>query len=308
MNRKNICKQLALNFGNWVRTIDDNRVKDLVQKNSLITGGSIFSLFHNQTPNDFDVYFTNKETVLAVANYYANKFNQNGGHEVKRVTVLDSADYSWVETPEQAEKIGGKALGMIGTDRVKLWMDGSGMLGEKREWKEGEERPAYRPVFFSANAITLSDKIQIVIRFFGDAKEIHRHYDFLHCSAYWESANPRELHATVEIMDAIMNKELVYNGSLYPLASIFRTRKFIQRGFSCPVSNYLKMALQLDDLDLKDPNVLDDQLTGVDVAYFSEIIDYIRKRLKKEPTFKLTNAYLFEIIDRIFDGYSPEQQ
>src|SRR3546814_1364029 len=47
--------------------------------------------------------------------------------------------------------------------------------------------PTYRPVFMSTNAITLSDKIQIVLRFYGEADAIHENYDFVHCTNYWTS-------------------------------------------------------------------------------------------------------------------------
>jgi hypothetical protein len=49
------------------------------------------------------------------------------------------------------------------------------------------EDPTFRPVFMSTNAITLSDKIQIVLRFYGEADTIHENYDFVHCTNYWTS-------------------------------------------------------------------------------------------------------------------------
>src|SRR3546814_12918491 len=47
--------------------------------------------------------------------------------------------------------------------------------------------PTYRPVFMSTNAITLSDKTQIVLRFYGEADAIHENYGFVHCTNYWNS-------------------------------------------------------------------------------------------------------------------------
>ena len=61
-------------------------------------------------------------------------------------------------------------------------------------------------------------------------------------------------------------------GSKYPLCSIIRTRKFIQRGYTINAGQYLKMAMQLNELDLKDVSVLQDQLIGVDSAYFDMVI------------------------------------
>src|SRR3546814_19222919 len=41
----------------------------------------------------------------------------------------------------------------------------------------------------STKAITLSDKIQIVLRFYGEADAIHENYDFVHCTTYWTSTD-----------------------------------------------------------------------------------------------------------------------
>ena len=101
-------------------------------------------------------------------------------------------------------------------------------------------------------------------------------------------------------LEAIINKELIYCGSKYPLCSIIRTRKFLSRGYTINAGQYLKMALQLNELNLHDLDVFKDQLTGVDSAYFEQVIDYLSEKKEKEKDFEIDNAYLFEIINRIF--------
>ena len=54
--------------------------------------------------------------------------------------------------------------------------------------------------------------------------------------------------------------------------------------------------MQISELDLTDPKVLEDQLTGVDSAYFMELMTKLRE---KDPE-KVNAAYLVEIIDRMF--------
>lgn len=67
----------------------------------------------------------------------------------------------------------------------------------------------------------------------------------------------------------------------------------------------LKMMFQVSELDLKDPQVLEEQLIGVDVAYFAVLIDIIRNT-KSE---KLDSHYLNTLIDRVFNEYDePENQ
>ena len=60
----------------WLNTIDDSKVKSAIKKDLIITGGAFTSMIDGNTPNDFDCYFRTKETVLLVANYYADIWNE----------------------------------------------------------------------------------------------------------------------------------------------------------------------------------------------------------------------------------------
>src|SRR3546814_17023564 len=131
--------------------------------------------------------------------------------------------------------------------------------------------PTYRPVFMSTNAITLSDKIQIVLRFYGEADAIHENYDFVHCTNYWTSKDAN-LTLRQPALESLLCKELRYVGSKYPVCSVIRLRKFIRRGWVINAGQILKMMMQVSELDLTNPAVLQDQLTGVDSAYFIEQI------------------------------------
>ena len=56
------------------------------------------------------------------------------------------------------------------------------------------------------------------------------------------------------------------------------------------------MVMQVSELDLTKIEVLEDQLTGVDCAYFCEVIS----KLKEKNPEAINTAYLVEIIDRMF--------
>jgi len=156
----------------------------------------------------------------------------------------------------------------------------------------------FRPVFLSTNAITLSEKVQIVIRFYGEPESIHENYDFAHCTNYWTFSEGLVLKP--KALESLIAKELVYCGSKYPLCSVIRTRKFIKRGFHINAGQYLKMAFQISKLDLTNIDVLEDQLVGVDSAYFMVLIDGLRSQAEKDPNFKVEESYVSTIIDKIF--------
>ena len=165
---------------------------------------------------------------------------------------------------------------------------------EEFETKEGTK---YRPIFLSANAITLSNKIQIVIRFYGKVEELHENYDFVHCTCSWESFTGTLTLPNAALV-AIINKRLKYKSSKYPLCSFIRTRKFIKRGWHIDAGQYLKMAWELNSLDLKSTEVLEDQLTGMDAAYFNQVICMLESR-KKEGK-EIDDTYLMQVVDKIF--------
>lgn len=171
--------------------------------------------------------------------------------------------------------------------------------------EDEKKRGKYRVLFVTANAITLSDQIQIVLRFTGEIAEIHSNYDYIHCLSAWTS-DDKQLHLHPEAVLACMSRELKYQGSRYPIASLIRTRKFITRGWTINAGQYVKMAYQIAQLDLNDPAVLEDQLVGVDSAYFSMLIkqlgEQLEKKLEADPTAarEIDGGHLMSLIDRIF--------
>ena len=57
------------------------------------------------------------------------------------------------------------------------------------------------------------------------------------------------------------------------------------------------MCWQVSELDLKDPAVLREQLTGVDATYFAMFLAAMEKADLKE----VDGDYVCEVIDRIFE-------
>jgi len=313
---------LSKKFNEWVNSIHDEKLQDEVRKNTIITGGAIVSLLMGEKVNDFDLYFTNFDTVKRVTEYYVNEFkklhpaDEQSGRNINPVLRIEeatettparvririaSAGIAGEKTPEsQYTFFEGRPL-EEGEEYVAgimqdILTDADGLDGEELDKVEKEK---YRPVFLTDNAITLSNQIQIVVRFYGDADAIHRNYDFVHCTSYWESATGK-LTLRPEAMESVLAKELRYVGSLYPVCSFIRTRKFLKRGWHINAGHMLKICLQLSELNLCDVDVLEDQLTGVDTAYFIQVIDYLRKRQEENPDFHVQVPYLISIIDKIF--------
>jgi len=307
MKSKIIEKILGKKFDKFLSTIEDEKVKELVAENTIITGGAIASFLLGKEVNDYDMYFRNLDTTLKVAHYYVDKFcKENDGLKYKyneRISIKPT-----VLNKDNRVKIIAKSVGVVGADQVEEYQyfesldpgdpqtdefveDALYAFKNRSRAKKGE----YKPIFMTTNAITLSDSVQLVIRFYGEPEEIHENYDFVHCTNYWTSWE-RELVLRPEALESLLLKDLRYVGSLYPLTSIMRIRKFVKRGWSINAGQILKIALNLNKFDLSDPKILEDQLIGVDISYFNELLH----RLNTKDTDKIDEIYVCQLIDEIF--------
>jgi hypothetical protein len=289
MKSKTIKKILRAKIDQWLASIDDISVRERAAKNTIVTGGCIVSLLSNEPVNDFDLYFKDMATAEAVGKYYVAKFQENNGHPLA-LEVKDGRIRITTVSGHRGETAGDVAT--LGSDEIDDVYETAETLALA---VEDEGVPTFRPVFLSTNAITLANKIQIIVRFYGKPDEIHENYDFVHCTNYWTSWDD-ELVLRQAALEALLAKELRYVGSKYPVCSVIRLRKFIKRGWTVNAGQILKMVMQISELDLTDPKVLEDQLTGVDSAYFMQLMT----KLRENDPEKVNAAYLVEIIDRMF--------
>lgn len=326
---KTIKKIVRAKMDKWIESIENEEVRNACKRDAFVTGGSIASMMLGEPVKDYDIYFRTKETAIAVARYYVFKFKEANpdsiepqvreetivnlkGEEEDRVTIwIQSAgaasedakagDYSYFEMTDNAD-------GDLADEYVQNL---TGMTEDKDVSKESKGK--YRPVFLSQNAITLSDKIQLVTRFYGTPEDIYRNYDFIHVCQHYDYAS-NELVTNPKAMEALLSKTLIYSGSLYPVCSMFRLKKFIARGWKVSAGQMLKIAYQLRNVNWEDRKVMREQLTGVDAAYFHQLINLIEKELDsrnleaelngQQGCQELDDTYLAKLIDYIFEGES----
>lgn len=313
MKSKTIKAVIRKKVDELIASVEDEALRELLGKDIIVTGGSIASMLLGEKVNDFDIYLRNHGTALKLANYYAGRFKPKNHKGIECPVHVDDTD--------GRIKIIIKSAGIAsedGSDKPYEYFESSpeehaaGYVGEvmqdpgdipdrydeteaKALQTASDEGPIFRPVFMSTNAITLSGRMQIILRFYGEPDEIHKNYDYVHCTNYWDSKSG-DLTLRQPALESLLARELRYVGSKYPICSAIRMRKFIRRGWTINAGQILKMVMQISELDLKDIRVLEDQLTGVDVAYFIQVIEALKE---KDPE-KVNAAYLVEILDRMF--------
>ena len=283
MQTKTIQKVITKKLEEWLSTIDNEKLVKKLRKNILVSGGSITSMLLNEEVNDYDIYINDMSVLKSLVQYYINPFSD--------ISILDGrTDMDKCEWMLDKLSVAKRTLK---EDQIKLYF--SEVVWKRVNEDKPEEDMNYTPMFFSPNAISLSDKIQIVLRFHGDNVAIHKTFDFIHATNYFTFHD--WLVTNKDALESILTKQLRYQWSLYPLTSIIRIKKFVKRGWNISAGEMLKMMLQVSDLDLKDPDVLEEQLIGVDVAYFNTLIEVLRW----VDNDKLNISYVSSIIDKVFN-------
>jgi hypothetical protein len=305
MQIKTIQKSIRKKMDEWLLSIKDEGLRTDLQKNILVSGGSITSMLLNTKVNDYDVYINDRAVLKRLINYYIagwkNDITVFDGAErdelIKKLSEqYDGADISTIESARAV------SIRNLKPDQIKLFFetkDGGLKVNEGRN----PDEMVYEPKFFSPNAISLSNDIQIVIRFHGDDVAIHKTFDFIHATNFFTFENG--LVTNKEALESIITMQLRYQGSMYPLTSIIRMKKFLKRNWNINAGEILKIMFQISELDLHNPDVLEEQLIGVDVAYFAKLIEILRGI---EDKTKITSQYLNTLIDKVFNEAHEEEE
>jgi len=260
MNSYNIRKTLKKVVDDWKATLPDEFTENggslrRAADSVLITGGAIVSLLEGNPPNDYDVYFKTEESCKAIANYYS-KLERDYDKAVKAYESAKAAGLAPSVAPVKPE----------------IFVS----------WR-------------SSNAISLSNKVQIITRFTGSAEEIHENFDYMHCMCVYDYSK-NTLILPPDALECIINHELRWVNSKFPLCSLLRMNKFIRRGWHINAGQVVKICLAINELDLKNPFVLKEQLLGVDSMYFRQLFRALKDR--DEVTVDEISA----IIDEVFYG------
>lgn len=289
---KTIVKIIDQKIKDWLDNMGiDDQFREQITNSYILTGGAITSMLLGEQPNDFDIYFSDSATAERVAKFYVDKINGN-------------------QAPN--ERIGQPVVENLGT-RIRVMIKSAGVLSSEADpsnYEYFESRPPeeatqyfeqknrssekYHPVLITSNAITLNDGIQLIIRFVGSASEIHKNFDFIHATSYYTKAEGLVLKQSA--LESILSRSLIYSGSLYPICAMIRVRKFLERGWTISAGQIMKICYDISKLNLDDTRVLEEQLIGVDQAYFHQVLSMLRSHHGD-----VDRTYLFEALNRAFD-------
>lgn len=286
-----------------------------ITKSVIVTGGCFTSMLLGEEPNDLDVYFTDREVAKLVSTFYLNRMLEKGElvktDYVHKIEIGDTDD--GIHIMVRSQGVSGDGIDTRKYRYFEAYPDAATDDFFKQYRKKVKDKHldpkaygnAYQVSFLSSNAITLNNGIQLIVRFVGDVDFIHSKFDFIHATNHWtwdEGVVYKEA-----ALSATLEKRLYYFGSHFPVASIFRMRKFIERGWRISAGEMLKIAFDVSKLNLEDVNVLRDQSIGMDSAYFNQVIHLLRER-DTEVSQAVDRTYLFHIIDEVFQMHDKQDK
>jgi hypothetical protein len=111
-------------------------------------------------------------------------------------------------------------------------------------------------------------------------------------------------------------KRLVYNPvTMYPLSSLYRLRKFLDRGYYITGSEIIKLGLSIQKLEINSWMELREQIMGIDTQFLSEITDKLMTDEYKNAKWDF-NEFLGMVDDHLSQyldnddapGIDPENQ
>lgn len=252
-------------------------------------------MLQGDMPNDFDVYFDDIKVATEVVNYYLEN--------VKKTDKVSKVEARPSEAGDRV-RIFLKSVGVVFTEDADNenydyfeCTDLRTMEEYFDKWQFKNRKKKFGLISMTSNAITLNDNIQIITRFVGNPEYIHQNFDFVHCTNYYSPGSGLILNQPA--LESIMARRLNYVGSLFPICSLFRIRKFVKRGWTITAGEILKISWDVNALNLHDIAVLEDQLIGVDSAYFTQAIGILKDH--KTQGEELDRAYLFKVLDECFD-------
>lgn len=296
---KSICRNKIDDLCKYISK-NDKELASKLKRHCFVSGGAITSLLQGDMPNDFDIYIDNLDVLEEIGKYYTDQWNIN--HKIsksfdiikhddgnKRLEIIVRSS-GIVEENEDIEENEDEYDGQLPPKEIIEEID---TVSEKKEEK-------YRVKCITSNAISLSDDVQIVCRFCGSPSEIFENYDFVHTMQAYVRVND-ELLLNVDSLVSIMCKRLEYKGSLFPICSLFRLRKFLSRGWTISSIEILKIAHQISKLDLDDVNVLKEQCIGCDYFYMVSFCNALSEWRENNPDVEFSNEYMFELIEKVFD-------
>lgn len=134
--------------------------------------------------------------------------------------------------------------------------------------------------------------IQLICAVYGQPEEVLAKYDFTVCMGAWMPGTQQFMLSDL-FLKHCAQRRLCYNANgEYPISSLWRVVKFLDRGYKLPGVEAIKLALNIQRLNLTDHRVLKRQLMGIDTMFLKEFTAALDQRADIRYDFGEAIAWL----------------
>ncbi|MBA7551983.1 hypothetical protein ES705_44534 [subsurface metagenome] len=168
---------------------------------------------------------------------------------------------------------------------------------DKFKRSQGRDEPIFRN---NKNLVCQTDsadsyningiRVQLIKKLYGLPYYVIDHFDFTICMAAYVPVD-NKIVLEKDFLYHLSGKELHYRIGEYPLASLWRAKKYLKKGFNFPAVEIIKLALTINNLNIKDYKGLKEQLEGIDTLFLMDLTNALLK--KGDEEFELGKAIGF---------------
>lgn len=289
--KKQIEGILSSKIEEWVGSLTQTALKQNILEHYIISGGAIVSLLLGEEPNDYDIYYHDVEACYTITYHYCEVMKSKGftpfihrnPHVGSWIKPSLPGSVEIQETSNEEESI----ATIIATKPAKKSYTFYGPSQSVKKKGYG----SYKPIHITSNSITLTDDIQIVTRVCGNPIEIHKTFDFIHCVNYYTPETGLVLNKFA--IESILTKELKYMGTPYPICSLFRMKKFIDRGWTISHTEMLKIITDIMKTPLNKKSLEFQLQTGLNSSW-NNLIENL-----PDDMSEMTRIEIFELLDKL---------
>lgn len=165
-----------------------------------------------------------------------------------------------------------------------------------------DEKMSVIPILSTLNAETYSVnavKVQLIKKIYGTPEDIIKQFDFTVCMCAYIPGKGFVMDE--HFIEDIAARMLVFNiNAKYPINSMWRVQKFEKKGYYLPAVESIKLALCINNLQMKTHFELKEQLDGIDTAFLSAITDKLMTNHEKEYDFRNAITLIEDILSQAF--------
>lgn len=149
-------------------------------------------------------------------------------------------------------------------------------------------------------------RIQYIKKIVGKPIELIKQFDFSICECAY-LPETKEFVMGEDFLADLCARRLRYNiDGKYPIASLWRLKKYIERGFKLPAIESIKLSLCINNLNIKTFRDLKEQLEGIDTLFLKELTDVLIDNGEKRFNFNEALEFMNEMLEGKLNTFEEE--